>query len=102
MRRAASELSFAESMPLFRWIAVDSEENLWVEEWEGVGLDQGRFSVFRSDGAWLGHVDLPDGLPQARIAYDRQAVEIGSDYLLGVWVDEFGVEQVRLYRIEKN
>jgi hypothetical protein len=102
MRRTAGELSVAETMPAFRWIAVDSEDNLWVEEWKGVGLDQGRFSVFDPDGAWLGYVDIPDGLPELRIAYDMQLMEIGSDYLLGVWIDEFGVEQVRLHRIEKN
>ena len=102
MRRTAGELNVAETLPAFRWIAVDSEDNLWVEELEGVGLDQGRFSVFRPDGAWLGYVEIPEGLPQLRGVYDRQLMEIGSDYLLGVWTDEFGVEQVRLYRIEKN
>jgi hypothetical protein len=102
MIRTAGELSVAETMPAFRWIAVDTEDDLWVEEWEGVGLDQGRFAVFRSDGAWLGYVDLPEGLPQSRGDPYQQLIEIGSDYLLGVWTDDYGVEQVRLYRIEKR
>jgi hypothetical protein len=99
---ARRELKVAETMPAFRWIGVDSEDNLWVEEWEGVGWEQGRFSVFRPDGAWLGQVDLPDGLAVALGEPDKQALEIGPDYLLGVWADEYGVEQVRLYRVEKN
>lgn len=102
MRRTASELKMAETMPSFRWIGVDSEDNLWVEEWEGVGIEQGRFSVFRVDGAWLGHVELPEGLVVPFGEPDRQIIEIGTDYVLGVWSDEFGVEQVRLYSIEKN
>ncbi len=102
MRRSARELSVAETMPAFRSIVVDSEDNLWVEEWEDVGLGQGRFSVFRADGAWLGHVGIPEGLPVLRGYYAHQLMEIGSDYLLGVWTDEYGVEQVRLYRIEKR
>jgi len=102
MRRTAAELSVAGTMPAFRRIAVDSEEHLWVEEWKGVGLDQGRFSVFRSDGALLGHIEVPSGLPWMAADFDRQVLEIGSDYLLGVWIDDLGVEQVRLYRIEKN
>jgi len=102
MRRTAGELRVAETMPAFRWMAVDSEDNLWVEEWEGVGWDQGRFSVFRSDGAWLGYVAIPEGLPWVRAGFDRQLVEIGTDCLLGVWTDDLGVEQVRLYRIEKR
>lgn len=102
MRRTASELKMAETMPSFRWIGVDSEDNLWVEEWEGVGIEQGRFSVFRPDGAWLGHVELPEGLVVPFGEPDRQIIEIGTDYVLGVWSDEYGVEQVRLYSIEKN
>ena len=102
MRRHFAEFSVAETMPAFRWIAVDSEDNLWVEEWEGVGLEQGRFSVFRPDGAWFGYVELPEGLPQSRGQGIQQLIEIGSDYLLGVWADDYGVEQVRRYRIEKN
>ena len=65
-------------------------------------MNQGRFSVFRTDGAWLGYVEIPEGLPQLRVSYDMQSMEIGSDYVLGVWVDDLGVEQVRLYRIEKR
>jgi len=102
MRRTAGELSVAETMPAFRWIVVDSEDNLWVEEWEGVGWDQGRFSVFCSDGAWLGYVEIPEGLHQLRGDNRQQLIEIGPDYLLGVWTDDMGVEQVRLYRIEKR
>ncbi len=102
MRRSAGELSYAETMPAFRWIAVDSEDDLWVEEWKGVGLDQGRFLVFRPDGAWLGYVDIPEGLPESRGYPHEQVIEIGSDYLLGVWTGDYGVEEVRLYRIEKR
>ncbi len=101
MRRTAGELKVAETVPAFKWIGVDSEGSLWVEEWEGVGIDQGIFSVFRPDGAWLGHVEIPDGLAVPFGEPDKQTIEIGSDYLLGVWPDDFGVEQVRLYRIEK-
>ena len=102
MRRTAGELSVAETMPAFRWITVDSEDHLWVEEWENAGLGQGSFSIFRSDGAWLGHLDLPEGLPELRWDFSRQLIEIGADYLLGVWTDDYDVEQVRLYRIDKR
>ncbi|MFH1764693.1 MAG: hypothetical protein ABIF09_10920 [Gemmatimonadota bacterium] len=102
MRRSAGELSAAETMPAFRWIAVDSEDNLWVEEWQGVGLGQGRFSVFRANGAWLGYVEIPEGLHDLRREFFQPWLEIGSDYLLGIWSDDLGVEQVRLYRIEKG
>jgi hypothetical protein len=28
-------------------------------------------------------------------------LEIGTDYVLGVWLGELGVEEVRMYRIDK-
>jgi hypothetical protein len=96
------QLRVAETLPAFRWMVADSEGNLWVEEWEGVGFEQGRFSVFRSDGAWLGRIDLPTGLPESRGGLFQPWIDIGPDYLLGVWTDDYGVEQVRLYRIEKG
>jgi hypothetical protein len=102
MRRNANQLQVAETMPAFRAISVDSEDNLWVEEWEDVGLEQGRFSVFRPDGAWLGYVEVREGLTADRGWSDTKILEIGSDYILGVWADDLGVEQVRLYRIEKQ
>lgn len=100
--RSIRAWDIAETMPATRWICADSQGNVWVEEFDKEGLGQGRFSVFRSDGAWLGHVDLPDGLPETRGGLFQPWVEIGPDYILGVWVDEFGVEQVRLYEINKG
>jgi hypothetical protein len=93
----------AEVMPAYRMVAVDAEENLWVEEWDDVGIDQGRFSIFRADGVWLGRVTLPPGLPMTRgTGLLTRVLDIGSDYLLGVWAGDLGVEQVRLYPIEKG
>ena len=98
---AFRSVTMADHMPAYRFLQADTEGNLWVEEWEGVGLGQGPFSVFDADGAWLGSLDLPDGLPAGRGQLYLPWMEIGSDYLLGVWVDDLGIEQVRLYRIEK-
>jgi hypothetical protein len=97
------EIGTADVMPAYRMVTVDTEENLWVEDWDDVGVDQGAFSVFRPDGAWLGRVTLPQGLPILRgRGLMASVVNIGSDYLLGVWIGDYGVEQVRLYRIEKG
>ena len=102
-RVRAGEIAIAETMPAYRYLTVDVEENLWVEDWDDVGIDQGAFSVFRTDGAWLGKVDLPAGLPYLRgINLRTSVLEIGVDYVLGVWTGAFGVEQVRMYRIKKR
>jgi hypothetical protein len=97
------EMGTAERMPAYRMLAVDSRENLWVEDWVDVGVNQGTFSVFRPDGVWLGRLKLPPGLPWLRAVNMMTSVlEIGDDYLLGVWVGELGVEEVRMYGIEKG
>jgi hypothetical protein len=97
------EIGTADVMPAYRMITVDADENLWVEDWDDVGVDQGSFSVFRSDGAWLGRVTLPPGLPMLRgRGLQASVLNIGLDYILGVWIGEYGVEQVRLYRIKKQ
>jgi hypothetical protein len=106
MKRNAGDLSVAETLPAFRSMAVDTQDHLWVEQWEGAGFAQGLFAVFRDDGAWLGEVEVPNGLSQERGYWGgfggRQLVEIGPDYFMGVWTDDLDVEQVRLYRIQKR
>lgn len=94
--------SVASVMPAYQWIQVDADGNLWVEDWHDVGLTQGPFSVFDSAGVWLGDVAVPEGLVNDRGGLFQKWVEIGSDYFLGVWVDDLGVEQVRLHRIRKE
>lgn len=102
-RIAVAEVPLAETMPAHHMIVADAAGNLWVEELDDVGIDQGSFSVFDADGVWLGRIELPPGLPPFRSRPNLASqMEIGPDYLLGVWVDELGVEQVRLYRIEKD
>lgn len=96
------DASVASKMPAYRWAQVDEVGNLWVEDWQDVGLGQGPFSVFDADGIWLGQVDVPEGLLPDRGGLFQQWAEIGPDYFLGVWEDDLGVQQVRLYRIEKG
>jgi len=90
----------AEVMPAYRLMLVDASGNLWVEDWDDVGVRQGGYSVFDPDGVWLGRVTMPPGLPWTRGL--KPTMEIGEDYILGTWTTDFGVEQVRLYRIDKG
>ena len=48
--------------------------------------------VFDRTGRWSGTVTMP-----ARF----NPMDIGSDYVLGLWRDEDDVEHVRLYRLMK-
>jgi hypothetical protein len=49
--------------------------------------------VFDKAGKWLGTVTLP-----ARF----NPMDIGTDYVLGLWRDEDDVEHVRMYRLNTS
>ncbi len=73
-------------------LLVDSDGNLWVAEYRPPGDHLPRWSVFDADGEWLGEFTLPERFT---------LTDVGSDYLIGVWMDELGVESVRLYDLIK-
>lgn len=100
-RSSMEDADYAPSMPALRSLTVDAEGNIWVEEWPGTIFRRGPYAVFDSTGRWLGRVELPPGLAAEPAFFEEPWLEIGSDYVLGVWEDEFGVDQVRLYGIEK-
>jgi hypothetical protein len=85
-------LPYPESMPAHGDIVVDADGNLWVEEYLPLGEADPKWSVFDNSHRLLGSVDLPP---------DFTVHQIGSDFVLGVWQDEFDVEQVRLYELIK-
>lgn len=90
-------------LPTFAALIVDSEDHLWVqevrpdrnpEEWEfAAPRGSHRWRVVTPDGVWLGSLDLPDGF---------RPYSIGADYVLGVWMDDDGVEFIHLYALARN
>ena len=89
----------AETLPVLRSLHLDAEGNLWVERYFGSGVEPSPFEVYAPDGTWLGSVSMPAGLDRGALA---PRLEIGDDYVLGVWRDAQGVETVRLYRLDKS
>ena len=70
---------------------VDAEGNVWTRHFS-IGDRQSEWTIFDPTGRWLGVLALPPGL---------NVKEIGSDYVLGVVVDDLDVEYVRLYALAK-
>ena len=91
----------APTLPALRSIHLDSEGNLWVEPYFGLVVEPKPFEVFSRDGTWLGSVAMPPGLDRGGFPQNAPRLEIGDDYILGVWRDEQDVEYVRLYRLRK-
>lgn len=93
---------FARHLPAYQQLIVDRERNLWVSEAEVERYTTQGFStvpsgptawrVFDRQGVWLGTVVMP-----ARF----RPMEIGREYVLGLWRDADDVEHVRLYRLDR-
>lgn len=92
LRRDLDALPYPETMPAYSRIAVDAEGNLWVAEYVSPG-EPGRWTVFDSGGRMIATLETPPGFA---------VHEIGSDCLLGRWLDEMEVEHVQVFRLAKD
>ncbi|HEX2209769.1 MAG TPA: hypothetical protein VHG93_18960 [Longimicrobium sp.] len=81
------------TLPAFAQLLLDGAGNLWVRDPRPDEEQPHRWSVFDSDGQWLGTVQTPPAL---------MVRQIGTDWILGTEQDELEVEHVRLYRLEKS
>jgi hypothetical protein len=88
-----AEAPWADSMPAFRSLKLDADGDLWVELYRAPWETERRWQIFAPDGRWLGRLVTPTGLI---------VMDIGRDYLLGLWRDENDVEYVRMYPLEKG
>lgn len=91
-RPALQEIPRPQHLPAFASLIADRGGNLWVQDYPSPGAATSAWTVFDRDGDMLGAVSLPANF---------RPTDIGSDYVAGVWMDELGVERVRLYQIRK-
>jgi hypothetical protein len=92
IRRRWEEIPLPATLPAYESLAVDRAGNLWVQRFEIPGAPERVWSVFGSDGAWLGDVSFPDRF---------RPLEIGDDYVLGRFGDELDIEHVQLWDLVK-
>ena len=88
----------ASTLPVLESILLDAAGNLWVEPYTVYGAAVPPPEVYAPDGTWLGAVALPSGRGGLLA---NGGLEIGDDYVLGVWRGEQGVEYVRMYALDK-
>ena len=101
LRQMWRERSRAPKLPVLRSVHVDAAGNLWVAPYYIAGAEPPPFEVHAPDGTWLGSVALPPGLQRGFVQYQAPYMEIGADYVLGVWTDELDVQYVRVYRLNR-
>jgi len=81
-----------DSLPTHQRLVLDREGCLWVQSYTVLD-EEPHWSVLEPSGRWLGDLALPEGL---------NVTEIGADYVMGIWADTLGVEQVRMYGLDRG
>ena len=73
----------------------DASGNLWVGHREGDFVrDIREYEVLDGQGRWLSTLEMPEGV--------GQIFDIGDDYLLTTGLDQYGVQYLQMYGIEKS
>jgi hypothetical protein len=87
-RQPITDFELPETKAVYGDIQVDRAENIWVSEYTFAQRQPTSWSVFSPDGIWLGELTAPDRF---------RILDIGADYVLGVYRDELDVEYLQLY-----
>jgi hypothetical protein len=86
------EMDVPSAKPAYGSIVIDSTGNVWLGEYARYPALPRTWTVLSSSGMLLGEVAVPERF---------RVLQIGSDWIMGVGRDEWDVEFVRLYTIEK-
>ena len=92
IREGFDEMPAADFMPAFADLKADALGYLWIEEHNALGNAPSTYTILDPGGAVVGSLTLPRELT---------VLEIGADYLLGLYRDELEVEYVQLYRLTR-
>lgn len=94
VRTAYEAMPLPDTLPAIASVMVDRTGHLWVERF-GVRTREGpeEWIVLDPEGRAVSRVHTPDG---------ATLYEIGDDYVLGRVTDELGVEQVRMWRLDRG
>jgi hypothetical protein len=86
------EVPFPERMPALTALLPGGRGNWWIQEPPAAETGETAWSLVGGDGRLLGTLRTPAGLTVR---------EIGTDWVLGIVLDDADVEHVRLYALER-
>ena len=88
-----SQMPIPDTLPAFQALQLDELGWLWAEVYDFDPRRPRQWVVFDAEGRAQGTVETPAGL---------EIQWIGRDAILGVWRDEFDVEYVRRYPLDRR
>jgi hypothetical protein len=91
-REMLSETPVPDVFPPYGALETDALGYLWVADYSRPGEESSMWTIFDADGRLSGQVTAPPGV---------SILEIGADYLLGVYRDELGVEYLHQYAVRR-
>jgi hypothetical protein len=92
-RAQLAELPVPETVAPYQTIAADRLGNLWIGETVLPGEEARTWTILDPDGRAIGRVTMPER---------TFPVEIGADYMLGITRDEFDVESLTLWPLQRG
>lgn len=89
VRRAVEAMPLPSSRPAYSKLLIDDEGCVWTASYRIPGQPEGPMDwlTFDSAGTWLGRVRMPDRF---------SPLDIGGDFVLGVWQDPLDVQHVQI------
>lgn len=92
-RELLEGMPYPDRFPSFGTVRLDPTNHLWVRQYEPPGEGAAPWWIFDPDGRLLFELPAPDGV---------RVVDIGRDYVLGIYEDEFEVEHLLMYDLERG
>ncbi|MGD2218245.1 MAG: hypothetical protein PVJ64_15915 [Gemmatimonadales bacterium] len=93
MRAQLDAMDVPATRPAYGRLLVDSQGALWVGDYAPYPEDPVLWHVFDRRGRLVTALQVPDRF---------RVFDIGADWILGVWRDDFDVERIRLYQLRKD
>lgn len=90
---ASGKVPYPNRLPPHGSILAADDGGLWVQHVPLPGDQTIRWSVFNPEGRLLGTIAAPP---------DLQLLQVGPDFVLGLYRDDVGIESVRLHRLERT
>lgn len=90
---APPEPLYATFEPVIDRVRMDNTGAVWLRRWAPPGTRSAEWVVFTAGGEPLGRLTLPANL---------RVFDIGTEYILGIAVDEEGVQFIHQYRLHRR
>jgi len=101
LRRSFEDTPTPDSIPLIRSLVTDTDGNVCAERYPEAFGGPPVFWCFSPDGLLLRVIALREAPSRGLHPFHDAQLEIGEDFVLGVWEDELGREYVRRYPLSQ-